>query len=279
LRTPSRFVLTQNCAISKELPYFKFDVSEWLLGDISDESLNMQGAFIRCCALYWAANGDLNITKLNRKVHKTTLKSLINGGYIDVDNESVLISFLDEQLSQFSDLQQKRSKAGKISAKKRATSVEQVLKSVATQSNNKEIEIDKDKEIDKEINKEVDSLLNYFNELTNSNVFVSGKKSTKNRTLIKQKLKDFTEGEIRMVFEAKYFEWQGTEMEKFVQLSTLLGNKFTSYLEQANKLKQNPQLINKLKNGKESKSEKHERIMRQAAIELQAELDSGEWLP
>ena len=39
--------------MSKELPFFRFTVSEWLNDDISLESYVLKGIFIDVCAFYW----------------------------------------------------------------------------------------------------------------------------------------------------------------------------------------------------------------------------------
>lgn len=64
--------------------------------------------------MYWHKNGAITMVKLERKVHKTKVKALLNAGYISEENGNVSIQFLDEQLVEFIDLKEKRSKAGKL---------------------------------------------------------------------------------------------------------------------------------------------------------------------
>ena len=53
--------------MARELPYFKFFVSEWNDGDITLESLECQGLFINICSYYWSNECDLTIEKLLKK--------------------------------------------------------------------------------------------------------------------------------------------------------------------------------------------------------------------
>ena len=39
--------------MSKELPFFKFNSTQWLTGNISYETFHIQGVFIKLCAEYW----------------------------------------------------------------------------------------------------------------------------------------------------------------------------------------------------------------------------------
>ena len=130
--------------MAKELPYFKFITGEWLKGDINICSYAAQGVFINICTYYWMKDGNMSLTFVQHKINNssTEVEELINKGIISVDkNDNLSIKFLDEQLSEFELLSEKRSLAGKRSGEsrrknKRSTSVQQ-------KANN--IDIDKDK--------------------------------------------------------------------------------------------------------------------------------------
>jgi hypothetical protein len=129
--------------MAKELPYFKFDVSEWLNGDISLEDPDVQGIFIQVCCVYWHKVGDIEIKRIRKQFNKYSeiIEYLIEENYIKVnDDDEISINFLDEQLSDFKEIRRKRSEAGKASAEqrknKKLTSVEQVLNTSATKRNN-----------------------------------------------------------------------------------------------------------------------------------------------
>lgn len=89
--------------MAKELPYFKFITSEWLDGEITLEELETQGLFINICALYWSKEGRVYLTKLKKRYRNATqesFNSLIEEGFIQVNEDLVSISFLDEQLKE-----------------------------------------------------------------------------------------------------------------------------------------------------------------------------------
>ena len=53
--------------MAKDLPYFKFFVSEWNDGDITLEDYKTQGVFINVCSYYWSNECDITIEKLNKR--------------------------------------------------------------------------------------------------------------------------------------------------------------------------------------------------------------------
>lgn len=155
--------------MSKELPYFKFYPSEWLNGDISDETDSIQATFIRVCALYWHKNGALTMAKLERKVHKTKVKGLLNAGYISEKDGCVSINFLDEQMAEFIDLKEKRSKAGKKGGQ---ASVKQKRSKRQPKVNHLEVDKEIDIEVDKIKSKSVpplDEFLDYLKPVCSEN--------------------------------------------------------------------------------------------------------------
>ena len=102
--------------MSKELPYFRFTVSEWLNGDISMEQMEDQGLFINVCAFYWFKDCSLALAKLKQKFKgaEASLNRLLDSGILKVDeNDNIIIDFLDEQFIKLSELHNIRSKAGR----------------------------------------------------------------------------------------------------------------------------------------------------------------------
>jgi len=86
--------------MSKELPYFKFIPTEWLLGSIYHESLETQGLFINICALYWQRECKLDIATINQRLsHPSGLQNLNQKGLIEWNNKTdfIKIKFLDDQ--------------------------------------------------------------------------------------------------------------------------------------------------------------------------------------
>jgi len=89
--------------MAKELPYFKFITSEWLDGEITLESLEVQGLFVNICALYWSKEGRVYLSKLKKRYRNADAESfeiLIEEGFIQLNDDLVTISFLDEQLEE-----------------------------------------------------------------------------------------------------------------------------------------------------------------------------------
>jgi len=87
--------------MAKELPYFKFFVSEWNDGDITLEDYETQGLFINVCSYYWSNECTLTLNKAEKKFRNADSdlwQTLINEQLIKVDKEDYIsISFLDEQ--------------------------------------------------------------------------------------------------------------------------------------------------------------------------------------
>jgi len=130
----------------KELPYFKFFPAEWIKGDITLCSMQAQGLFINICTFYWLKGCDMSLTSVQHRFNgcSDVLDELINKEILSVSDGEISINYLDEQFEQFAELSEKKSRAGKASAKKRkgnkrSTPVKHVV--------NKE---DKDKDKDKE---------------------------------------------------------------------------------------------------------------------------------
>jgi len=86
--------------MAKELPYFKFFVSEWSDGDITLEDMEVQGLFINLCAYYWSNECNLTLTKAKkrfRNVSELGFENLIENKIISVKNDVIKINFLNEQ--------------------------------------------------------------------------------------------------------------------------------------------------------------------------------------
>ena len=85
--------------MAKELPYFKFVISEYLNGDIYLEDYKTQGVFMNICAYYWHNSCDLTLTKLKKKYRdiENEISILSTEKIIKVKGEKITINFLDEQ--------------------------------------------------------------------------------------------------------------------------------------------------------------------------------------
>ena len=82
--------------MAKELPFFKFNATEWITGNISYESYELQGVFIKLCAEYW--NRSNKLTKedaIKRLKEPKLIEELIKKGYIKQKRKQIKINFLD----------------------------------------------------------------------------------------------------------------------------------------------------------------------------------------
>jgi hypothetical protein len=129
--------------MAKELPFFKFNASEWITGNISYESYELQGVFIKLCAEYWNRNNQLTKEDAIRRIKEPELiEELIKKGYIKQKRKEIKIKFLDTERNEITAKRLKLSEAGRKGGLSKAKGT---LK-------HKEIEVEV--EIDKEIDKE-----------------------------------------------------------------------------------------------------------------------------
>lgn len=135
--------------MTKELPFFKFTPTEWLVGKISFQPLEVQGAFIQCCCMFWKNSGVLKFDDMDYRIGKDNLSRLIEFDFIKTEDGFLRIEFLEEQLVSFEGIRRNRSLSGIKSAEKKAevkstlveknsTSVENSATSVEKNSTNRQ---------------------------------------------------------------------------------------------------------------------------------------------
>jgi len=180
--------------MAKELPYFKFEPSEWLEGEIqvcSDESIV---CFINLCSGYWLKLGNINYAFALHKYCKkdaSVLQELIDNKIITLNNDEISISFLDKQLNEFKEISEKRTSA----ANKRWENKEENASALQVLSKSNAIREDKkikdntkeDKDINPNLSVDWEKLKNNFNELTGKKTKVV---STKVKGQINARLKE-----------------------------------------------------------------------------------------
>lgn len=129
------------------LPFFKFNPSIWLTGDITMESFSVQGVFINICAYYWQRECTINEAWLKQRLSSASeeIDMLIKKGFLlrENDNGDLTINFLNEQHIELTKLSETRVNAGRIGGQ---ASVKQRLKK--SQPNLKHLKQDTDKEQD-----------------------------------------------------------------------------------------------------------------------------------
>lgn len=102
--------------MAKELPYYKFNVAEFLLGRISSEKPAIIGMFVLAGCHYWHKKCDINRSEIEKKVKKSFIKKLISLEYlIEIENK-IRIPYLDEQWLELSESKTKQVEGGKKGA-------------------------------------------------------------------------------------------------------------------------------------------------------------------
>lgn len=130
--------------MSKELPFFKFNATEWITGNISYESFELQGAFISVCAEYWNRNNCLTIEEAKLRLRNSELvEKLIAKNYLKTKKNNLVISFLDLERKEITAKRLKLSESGRKGGLSKAKATLKQGSSIK--------EVDKDKEIDKEV--------------------------------------------------------------------------------------------------------------------------------
>jgi hypothetical protein len=100
--------------MAKELPYYQFEVAEYLAGDIMICSLEAQGLFSIIKCLYWQKECILSVKQVLKRFDKQDLiDELIEEGCLKVENGNIIISFLMEQFIFFKERRDKLSEAGR----------------------------------------------------------------------------------------------------------------------------------------------------------------------
>lgn len=136
--------------MSKELPYFRFTVAEWLNDDISLESYHLQGVFASVCAFYWFQDCSITKAKLKKRFSdaQEEVEELLKLGIIKENKDDFIsIKFLDEQFDMLSEKRQKRVEAGR---KGGLASSKQRLSNAKAKPKQSSSYKDKDKDKDKD---------------------------------------------------------------------------------------------------------------------------------
>ena len=122
--------------MAKELPYYQFEVAEYLAGDIMICSLEAQGLFSIIKCLYWQKECKLNTKQIIKRYDKEELlDELTEEGVIKIGSDGYLsITFLDAQYQSFRSRRDKLSKAGRKGglSKKEATLKPSLIEAKAT---------------------------------------------------------------------------------------------------------------------------------------------------
>jgi hypothetical protein len=129
--------------MSKELPFFKFNATEWITGNISYEPFELQGAFISVCAEYWNRNNCLTIAEAKLRLRNSDLiDKLIEKKYLKTKKEKLVISFLDNEREEISAKRLKLSESGRKGGLSKAKASLKQGSSIKEEDKEEEIYID-----------------------------------------------------------------------------------------------------------------------------------------
>ena len=129
--------------MSKELPFFKFNATEWITGNISYEPFELQGAFISVCAEYWNRNNCLTIAEAKLRLRNSDLvDKLIEKKYLKTKKEKLVILFLDNEREEISAKRLKLSESGRKGGLSKAKATLKQGSSIKEEDKEEEIYID-----------------------------------------------------------------------------------------------------------------------------------------
>lgn len=154
--------LSQLNRMAKELPYFRFEPSEWDNGNIQICSRESKGLFIDLCSIYWSRLGELPYALALQKLcngNKDALQELVDAEILGVIEGQIVIEFLDEQLSERGQVSEKRRNA----AKKRWSDANALQVESKSNANRREENIKEEKK--KEESKTLEWFVNQIDEI------------------------------------------------------------------------------------------------------------------
>jgi len=109
----------------KQISWFKFCPADWMMGRISRQPAEVQVAFLRLCCVYWNAECEMTLdhAHLEGDGH---LERLLTTKLVETNGQHIFIKFLDIQWEDANLHRTKMSEAGKRSAERRHTKVEEI---------------------------------------------------------------------------------------------------------------------------------------------------------
>ena len=107
--------------MSKRLPFYQSEPAEYLAGDIMFCSYAAQGVFSILRALYWQKDCNLTLSQAKRRCKgaDNLIKELIDEEIIKINNDDIIINFLDEQFEKATSKSIVNSENGKKGARAR----------------------------------------------------------------------------------------------------------------------------------------------------------------
>jgi len=93
------------------LSWFKFTPSDWIMGKIQRTPELTQARFMRLICLYWNKQCILSFEDAEIEIDKDHLDLLVSKKIIKIENDFIIIEFLNEQMGTISETSQKRKEA------------------------------------------------------------------------------------------------------------------------------------------------------------------------
>lgn len=97
----------------EKLTWFKFTISDWMMGKIMKCPEVTQARFLRLCCLYWNKECVLSLDDAEIEIDEDHIKVLLSKKVIVLSDEKISIKFLDEQWSDVLDTSELRRLAVK----------------------------------------------------------------------------------------------------------------------------------------------------------------------
>lgn len=130
--------------MSTIIPYFKFYPGEYLAKSISYESNEVQGLFIRACAMYWGNECRMSFDDLSKRLGETNVQKLVNLSFLKKKRNRIHITFLDFQYSELSEKHKLRVEAGRKGGLSNAKAMPEHKEKIRKEDNREDSKFDFD---------------------------------------------------------------------------------------------------------------------------------------
>jgi hypothetical protein len=97
-----------------KLTWFKFTPSDWMMGKIQRCPEITQARFMRLCCLYWNKECNLSVQDAIIEIDEEHYNILISKKIIKSNEDNIFIDFLDELISEITEISKGKSKAAKV---------------------------------------------------------------------------------------------------------------------------------------------------------------------
>lgn len=94
-----------------KLSWFKFSISDWIMGKIMKCPEVTQARFIRLCCLYWNKKCSLSLEDAEIEIDGEHLEILLKKKVVNRNGDFLIIKFLDEQNDSVKEVSKKRKEA------------------------------------------------------------------------------------------------------------------------------------------------------------------------